>query len=61
MSRPLPRYMTSAEVADVLRITPGSVGDLIQSGALRAYRPGKAYLIDPDDLDAYIKSSETAA
>lgn len=60
MSRPLPKYLTSAEVADILRIRPTEVGTLVASGRLRAYKPGKSYLIDPADLEAYIKGERAA-
>lgn len=54
MSSPFPAYLTSAEVAAVLRIRPIEVGVLIKGGKLAAIKPGGRYLIHPDDLWAYL-------
>lgn len=61
MSSPLPRYLTCAEVADVLRVRPWEVSRLCKEGKLRAVKPGKAWLIAPADLEAYIHRAQDAA
>lgn len=48
------RLLTAAEAADVLRITPIQAVKLCRTGELRATKPGKAWLINPEDLDAYL-------
>jgi excisionase family DNA binding protein len=50
-------YLTVAEVAARLRLTPMSVYRLIHSGALPAYRFGNSFRIDPADLDTYLESA----
>lgn len=55
MSRP-ERYLTTAEVAEILRRSPGTVREYVQSGRLKAYRPGggRAPLVfDPIDVDEF--------
>lgn len=46
--------LTVPEVADVLRVGPFTVIELCRSGALRASKPGKSWLVDPADLRAYL-------
>ena len=58
---PLPRYLTCVEAADVLRVKPWEVSRLCKAGKLRAVQPGKKWLIDPADLQAYITGSQDAA
>lgn len=48
------KFLTAAEAAAILRVTPVAVADACRSGELRATKPLKAWLIDPADLDAYI-------
>lgn len=52
-----PSYLTAAETAERLRLNEWAVRQLCAKGKLRAYKPGKSWLIDPADLDAYIKSN----
>lgn len=40
----------------MLRTGPWTVMRLCRSGELPATKPHKSWLIDPDDLDAYIKA-----
>jgi excisionase family DNA binding protein len=49
------RYMTAAEVADVLRVKPLVVAKLCRSGEIVAIKPLKSWLITPADLDAYLE------
>jgi excisionase family DNA binding protein len=48
------RLLTAAEAAEVLRITPIQAVKLCRRGELRATKPGKSWLIDAEDLDAYL-------
>ena len=50
------RFLTPAEVADLLRVSSMTVYRLIKSGELRAARIGKSYRISEDDVDAYLES-----
>ena len=63
VSRPLPVPYTAAEAAPLLRVNPWTVRELCRTGALKANRPGKVWLIDPADLQAYIegRNDEDAA
>lgn len=47
-------HLLAHEVADVLRVSTLSVNRLCHSGELRASKPGKSWLIDPADLQAYL-------
>lgn len=55
-------YYTAAEVASVLRLTQWQVTVLCRTGALRATRPGRAWLISEGDLDDYLarRSNQSA-
>ena len=46
--------LTAAEVAKVLRVGVFTAIELCRTGALRASKPGKSWLIDPADLRAYL-------
>lgn len=61
MSSPLPVYYTAAEVAEVLRVKPLAVYDLIKSGRLKATKPQLKYLIRADDLEAFLAAAEEVA
>lgn len=52
-SRGRGRALTVPQVCDELSIDRRTVYQLIESGALRAYRVGKPYRIDPEDLMAF--------
>lgn len=45
-------WLSSAEAAERLGLTPGRVRELIASGALRARRVGNRFLVSRDDVDA---------
>lgn len=49
-----PQLLTAREAAEILRIQPIQAVRLCRSGELRATKPGKSWLIDPVDLDAYL-------
>ena len=50
------RFLTPAEVAELLRVSSMTVYRLIKSGELRAARIGKSYRISEDDVDAYLQA-----
>ena len=56
--------LTVAQVASALQIVPGTVRGWIQSGALKASRPGngpqpgRTYRVRRADLDAFVAASE---
>jgi len=57
--------LTVAQVANALQIVPGTVRGWIQSGALKASRPGngaqpgRKYRVRRADLDAFVAASES--
>ena len=55
------RFLTVAEVADLLRVSAMTVYRLIEAGELRALRVGKAFRINEDDLDAFLSTRYTQA
>ena len=55
------RFLTPAEVADLLRVSSMTVYRLIKAGELRAVRVGKAYRIREDDIDRYLAERYTQA
>lgn len=56
----LPNLLTAAEAAGVLRMTPWEVRRKIRDGKIPATKPGRAWLIDEDDLAAYIDAHKRA-
>lgn len=50
----LPPMLTAAEASDILRISPWQVVKLCRDRELPATKPGKAWLIRPADLTAYL-------
>lgn len=50
------KQLTAPEVADLLRCGTWQVLQLCRSGALRASKPGKSWLIDPADLKSYLEA-----
>jgi excisionase family DNA binding protein len=55
------RFLTVAEVADLLRVSSMTVYRLIEAGELRALRVGKAFRINEDDLDRFLGARYTQA
>lgn len=49
-------FLTALEVAPMLRMTGVEVVRLCREGKLRATKPGKAWLILPADVSAYINA-----
>ncbi len=55
------RFLTVAEVADLLRVSSMTVYRLIKDGELPAVRVGKSYRVREDDLDRYLSKQYTQA
>jgi excisionase family DNA binding protein len=55
------RFLTVAEVADMLRVSSMTVYRLIKGGELRAIRVGKSYRIAEDEVDRYLAQGFTQA
>jgi excisionase family DNA binding protein len=53
------RFLTVAEVADLLRVSSMTVYRLIEAGELRALRVGKSFRIGEDDLEQFLGSRYT--
>ena len=56
-----PRFMTVAEVAELMRVSTMTVYRLIKAGGLPAVRFGKSYRLDEADVDAYLADRYTRA
>ena len=50
-----PKYLTKNEAADLVRLTPTSITNYINSGRLKSYRIGGRVLIEKSDLAALIE------
>jgi excisionase family DNA binding protein len=55
------RFLTVAEVADMLRVSSMTVYRLIKAGDLRAIRVGKSYRLAEDEVDRYVAQGFTQA
>lgn len=55
------RFLTVAEVAQIMRVSTMTVYRLIKAGELASVRVGKSYRIREDDVDAYIAKRYTEA
>jgi excisionase family DNA binding protein len=53
------RFLTVAEVADLLRVSSMTVYRLIKAGELAAVRVGKSYRVREADVDAYLEARYT--
>lgn len=53
------RYLTVAEVADMMRLSRMTVYRLVHSGELPAVRVGRSFRVPQDALDAYLAASST--
>jgi excisionase family DNA binding protein len=60
-ARPRSRYVTVAEVADLLRVSNMTVYRLVQSGELPAVRVGRSYRIREEDMDRFVAGRYTVA
>ena len=55
------RYVTVAEVADLLRVSNMTVYRLINAGDLPAVRVGKSFRLREDDVNRYLAARYTQA
>ena len=55
------RFMTVAEVAQIMRVSTMTVYRLIKAGDLPSVRVGKSYRIREDDIDRYLMTRYTEA
>ena len=55
--KPRVRYLTVAEVADVMRVSKMTVYRLIHAGEMPAVRVGRSFRVPQDALDLYLASS----
>lgn len=55
------RFMTVAEVADLMRVSNMTVYRLIKAGDLAAVRVGKSYRIRESDIDRFLAARYTEA
>lgn len=53
------RYLTVAEVADVMRVSRMTVYRLVHGGELPAVRVGRSFRVPQDALDTYLAASST--
>jgi excisionase family DNA binding protein len=61
MAQQRARFLTVAEVADIMRVSTMTVYRLIKAGDLRAVRVGKSYRLSEDDVDRYLAQGFTEA
>jgi excisionase family DNA binding protein len=52
-----PKFMTVAEIADILRVSRMSVYRLIHGGQLEAVQFGRSFRISEPALEAYLKKA----
>ena len=50
-------FMDCEQAAAAAKCSIYKIREAIKQGALKAYRPGKVYLIDPADLESWVRSS----
>lgn len=53
----MPEFMNCEQAAAVAKCSIYKIRDAIKQGDLKAYRPGKVYVIDPTDLDSWVRRS----
>lgn len=56
-----PRFLTVAEVADLMRVSTMTVYRLIKAGDLAAVRVGRSYRIPEGEVDRYLEARFTQA
>ncbi len=55
--QPRARFLTVAEVAEVMRVSKMTVYRLVHSGDMPAVRVGRSFRVPQDALDAYLATS----
>ena len=61
MAQQRARFLTVAEVADIMRVSTMTVYRLIKAGDLQAVRVGKSYRLAEDVVDRYLAQGFTEA
>jgi excisionase family DNA binding protein len=56
-----PRFLTVAEVAELMRVSTMTVYRLIKAGDLAAVRVGRSYRIPDTEVDRYLEARFTQA
>jgi excisionase family DNA binding protein len=56
-----PRFLTVAEVADLMRVSTMTVYRLIKAGDMAAVRVGRSYRIPDSEVDRYLEARFTQA
>jgi excisionase family DNA binding protein len=51
------KYMTLEQASDHCQIPVKTLRAKIRLGLLAAYKPGRSYLVDPSELEVFIKKS----
>ena len=52
-----PRFLTVAEVAELLRVSKMTVYRLVHGGELPAVRVGRSFRVTEDDVNEYLRKS----
>lgn len=60
-THPRGRFLTVAEVAEILRVSTMTVYRLIKANELAAVRVGKSFRVSEDDVDRFLASRYTEA
>lgn len=50
------KYYTTQEIADILKLGLRTIQNYINDGKLKAYKIGKGWRVEEDDLQEFIKS-----
>ncbi|MFI1913463.1 helix-turn-helix domain-containing protein [Nocardia sp. NPDC020380] len=58
MTIEVPKVLTVAEVADILRVHRQTVNALINSGDLPAFKAGRVYRVNAPDLAEYMNGGK---
>lgn len=53
----MPAYIDCKQAAEAAWCSIYKIREAIKKGELKAYRPGKVYMIDPAELDAWVRSN----
>jgi excisionase family DNA binding protein len=61
MAQQRARFLTVAEVADIMRVSSMTVYRLIKAGDLRAVKIGRSYRLAEDEVDRYLAQGFTQA
>jgi len=53
-----PQWLTVEQVASLLHATPYTVRSYAKAETLRGYKPGKRWLFDPADVEAFLEAAQ---